>query len=129
MGGPLPAGGRAPGVIELAGSDLPAYCPNPKMPLWSRHPRVFLDVVNEAEAMCSYCGTRYRLGPGVNVDEFDTRGLHQHQRQHFVGPNAEYADPISDTVDRREGVNQRADAFGNTTLELMTRWIRGRARR
>ncbi len=96
------------------------------MPLWSSHPKIFLDVVNATEAMCPYCGTRYRLGAGVNVDEFDTRGLHQHHRQHFLGSNTEYANPISDTVDRRAGVNQRADAFGNTTLELMTRWLRGR---
>jgi len=31
------------------------------MPLWDSHPRVFLDVVSEGEAMCPYCGTRYRL--------------------------------------------------------------------
>jgi uncharacterized Zn-finger protein len=31
------------------------------MPLWSWHPRVYLDVVHESEAMCPYCGTRYRL--------------------------------------------------------------------
>jgi uncharacterized Zn-finger protein len=48
-------------VIELSASDLPAFCPNPAMPLWSWHPRVYLDVVHEDEAMCPYCGTRYRL--------------------------------------------------------------------
>jgi uncharacterized Zn-finger protein len=31
------------------------------MPLWSSHPRVFLDVAGAGEAMCPYCGTRYRL--------------------------------------------------------------------
>jgi uncharacterized Zn-finger protein len=31
------------------------------MPLWSSHPRVFLDVGVTGEAMCPYCGTRYRL--------------------------------------------------------------------
>jgi uncharacterized Zn-finger protein len=34
------------------------------MPLWSSHPRVFLDVAAEGEAMCPYCGTRYRLKGG-----------------------------------------------------------------
>lgn len=49
------------GLIELTADDLPAYCPNHRMPLWSSHPRVFLDVVNEREAMCPYCGTRIVL--------------------------------------------------------------------
>jgi uncharacterized Zn-finger protein len=48
-------------VVELTAKDLPLYCPNPAMPLWSSHPRVFLDVEATGEAMCPYCGTRYRL--------------------------------------------------------------------
>ena len=40
------------------------FCPNPSMPLWSHHPRVFLDVTDTGEAMCPYCGTKYRLRPG-----------------------------------------------------------------
>jgi hypothetical protein len=31
------------------------------MPLWSSHPRVFLDIATTGEAMCPYCGTRYLL--------------------------------------------------------------------
>jgi uncharacterized Zn-finger protein len=31
------------------------------MPLWSSHPRVFLDIADEGESLCPYCGTRYRL--------------------------------------------------------------------
>jgi uncharacterized Zn-finger protein len=48
-------------VVEVTAKDLPLYCPNPAMPLWSSHPRVFLDVEATGEAMCPYCGTRYRL--------------------------------------------------------------------
>ena len=48
-------------VVEVRASDLPVFCPNPGMPLWSSHPRVFLDVAGAGEAMCPYCGTRYRL--------------------------------------------------------------------
>lgn len=80
--------------------------------------------MNESESMCPYCGTRYRPGSGVNVDEFDTRGLHQPQRQHFPGPNAQYADPVSNTVDHRAGMNPWADARGNTTLKLITRRLK-----
>jgi uncharacterized Zn-finger protein len=52
--------GAAAAVVVHA-DDLPIYCPNPSMPLWSSHPRVFLDVAGAGEAMCPYCGTRYRL--------------------------------------------------------------------
>jgi len=47
--------------VVVHAEDLPIYCPNPGMPLWSSHPRVFLDVAGAGEAMCPYCGTRYRL--------------------------------------------------------------------
>ncbi|HTP46399.1 MAG TPA: zinc-finger domain-containing protein [Casimicrobiaceae bacterium] len=63
-GAPAEAG-RAPSVVEVNAKDLPLHCPNPAMPLWSSHPRVFLDVEAEGEAMCPYCGTRYRLSGGV----------------------------------------------------------------
>jgi uncharacterized Zn-finger protein len=44
--------------------DLPLHCPMPGAPLWARHPRVFLDVVKEGEALCPYCGTKVRYkGP------------------------------------------------------------------
>ena len=54
-------------VVELDGKDLPAFCPHPAMPLWSSHPRVYLDVVDTGEAKCPYCGTVYRLAPGAVV--------------------------------------------------------------
>jgi uncharacterized Zn-finger protein len=49
------------GAVVVHAQDLPVFCPNPAMPLWSSHPRVFLDVAGAGEAMCPYCGTRYRL--------------------------------------------------------------------
>jgi len=52
--------------VELAGKDLPAYCPNPAMPIWSSHPRVFLELTS-GESKCPYCGTVYRLKPGTVV--------------------------------------------------------------
>lgn len=54
-------------VVELDADDLPACCPNPKMPLWSSHPKVYLDVTTTGEATCPYCGTRYKLKDGVRV--------------------------------------------------------------
>ena len=52
-------------VVELSAGDLPAFCPNPRMPLWSSHPRVFLDLAHTGSATCPYCGTQYRLAPGT----------------------------------------------------------------
>jgi uncharacterized Zn-finger protein len=53
---------RVPVVVKPA--ELPVFCPNPAMPLWSSHPRVFLDIAETGEAMCPYCGTRYQLDGG-----------------------------------------------------------------
>jgi uncharacterized Zn-finger protein len=57
----------ATNAVELDGKDLPAHCPNPAMPLWSSHPRVFLEFQNDGVAKCPYCGTTYRLKPGALV--------------------------------------------------------------
>ncbi len=54
-------------VVELRADELPAYCPNPAMPLWNHHPRVYLPLEERGEAMCPYCGTRYRLKPGEHL--------------------------------------------------------------
>jgi uncharacterized Zn-finger protein len=37
------------------------FCPNPKMPLWSAHPKVYLDVAKTGEVSCPYCGAHYVL--------------------------------------------------------------------
>jgi uncharacterized Zn-finger protein len=55
----------ASAVVLLKADDLPAFCPNPKMPLWNHHPRVFLDVRHDGKARCPYCGTEYQLEPGT----------------------------------------------------------------
>ena len=52
--------------VELDANELPAFCPNPRMTLWNQHPRVYLDVTH-GSATCPYCGTVYRLKPGVKV--------------------------------------------------------------
>jgi uncharacterized Zn-finger protein len=55
-------------LVELAASDLvghgATFCPNPRMPLWSNHPKVFIDVGHSGEGRCPYCGTVYRLKAG-----------------------------------------------------------------
>lgn len=51
-------------VVTVKPADLPVFCPNPDMPLWSSHPRVFLDVGDTGEVMCPYCGTQYVLAGG-----------------------------------------------------------------
>jgi uncharacterized Zn-finger protein len=58
-------------VVEVGAKDMhgsgSVFCPNPKMPLWSNHPRVFIDVVTTGEGACPYCGTVYRLKAGEKV--------------------------------------------------------------
>lgn len=53
--------------IEVTAKDLPLHCPTPQTALWCSHPRVFLDVTASGEAMCPYCGTKYRLKAGETV--------------------------------------------------------------
>ena len=53
--------------VMLGANDLPAHCPNDAMPVWSSHPRVFLDISNHGHAKCPYCGTEYQLKPGEVV--------------------------------------------------------------
>ena len=50
--------------VFVTPKDIPVFCPNPGMPLWSSHPRVFLDITDEGEAKCPYCGTIYILRGG-----------------------------------------------------------------
>jgi len=58
-------------VVEVTAKELQGpgvvFCPNPKMPLWSGHPKVFLNVGGTGEAACPYCGTVYRLKAGEKV--------------------------------------------------------------
>ena len=55
-------------LVELAAAELTGpgvtFCPNPRMPLWSNHPKVFIDVATTGEGRCPYCGTVYRLKAG-----------------------------------------------------------------
>lgn len=113
-------------AVELRASDLPAFCPNPSMPPWASHPRVFLDVVNESEAMCPYCGTRYRLKRGAHVrtHEFDTRELHQDRHQQYAAQPAIDPQATERLTHSRESPEVAVDALGNTTLEQMTRWLK-----
>jgi uncharacterized Zn-finger protein len=59
---------QAPAVVEVSASELQGpgavVCPNKNMPIWSNHPRVFLDVASTGEAKCPYCGTVYKLAAG-----------------------------------------------------------------
>ena len=58
-------------IVEVTAKDVQGpgvvFCPNPKMPLWSNHPKVFIDVASTGECKCSYCGTVYRLKAGEKI--------------------------------------------------------------
>lgn len=61
----------AKAVVELGAADLQGpgviACPNPKMQLWSAHPKIFIDVATTGEGKCPYCGTVYQLRAGEKV--------------------------------------------------------------
>jgi len=58
-------------VVELSAKDVHGpgvvACPNPKMALWSSHPKVFIDVTSADGGKCPYCGTVYRLKAGETL--------------------------------------------------------------
>jgi len=62
---------KAQAVVEVTAKDVQGpgvvACPNPKMALWSTHPRVFVDVTHEGGGKCPYCGTVYRLKAGEHL--------------------------------------------------------------
>lgn len=62
---------EAKATVELSAAELSgpgvAFCPNPRMPLWSGHPKVFIDVATTGEGRCPYCGTVYRLKAGETL--------------------------------------------------------------
>ena len=55
----MAATGSKDRTVELTEHDLPLHCPPPGSPVWSMHPRVFLDVVKEGSILCPYCGALY----------------------------------------------------------------------
>jgi len=55
-------------IVEVLAADVQdngsVFCPNPKMALWSTHPKVFIDLKHNGAGKCPYCGTVYRLKAG-----------------------------------------------------------------
>ena len=55
-------------VVEVTASDVQGpgvvACPNPKMALWSTHPKVFIDISHDGHGKGPYCGTVYQLKAG-----------------------------------------------------------------
>ena len=49
---------------DVKRSDLPLSCPMPSMSGWYAHPRVFLDIEQQGEILCPYCGALYVLVDG-----------------------------------------------------------------
>ncbi len=58
-------------TVEVTAKDCndngTVFCPNPRMALWSNHPKVFIDVATTGEGKCPYCGTVYRLKAGEKL--------------------------------------------------------------
>lgn len=58
-------------IVEVTAAELEGpgvvFCPNPKMPLWSGHPRVYIDLSHTGKGRCAYCGTTYQLKAGEKL--------------------------------------------------------------
>jgi uncharacterized Zn-finger protein len=59
-------------IIYVEAKDLPVYCPGPKAPLWSMHPRVYIEIADTGTAVCPYCSATYKLKEGEKIH------AHQH---------------------------------------------------
>ncbi|HLS16632.1 MAG TPA: zinc-finger domain-containing protein [Paenalcaligenes sp.] len=61
---------KAIDVVYVDESDLPVYCPGPNSPLWSMHPRVYIEIETSKKAQCPYCGAQYQLRhtPATDTD-------------------------------------------------------------
>ena len=53
--------------VIVTAKDLPLHCPSAKAPLWSMHPRVFLDIVDTGSVKCPYCSTESKLAEGTVI--------------------------------------------------------------
>ncbi len=62
---------QAKAIVEVTAKDVQGpgvvACPNPKMALWSNHPKVFIDVTHQGGGKCPYCGTVYKLKAGETL--------------------------------------------------------------
>jgi len=62
---------RAAAVVEVTAAEVQdngsVFCPNPKMALWSTHPKVFIDLSHDGQGKCPYCGTVYKLKAGEKL--------------------------------------------------------------
>jgi len=58
-------------LVEVTAAEVQdngsVFCPNPKMALWSTHPKVFIDLAHDGQGKCPYCGTVYRLKAGETL--------------------------------------------------------------
>ncbi|WP_345795684.1 zinc-finger domain-containing protein [Castellaniella sp. MT123] len=61
--------------IVVGAEDLPVFCPGPKSPLWSMHPRTYIEVVKNGVAKCQYCGAEYVLRDGDHPHGHEQAGI------------------------------------------------------
>ncbi len=46
-------------AVKVENADMPLSCPLPNMTLWNMHPKVYLALDADKQAMCPYCSTYY----------------------------------------------------------------------
>ena len=82
------ASAAAQGVVEVKPEQVPVFCPNPAMPLWSSHPRVFLHFDGEFPTLGAWC--HYGLGSlNENLPQFISMGNREYWNKRdgfYLGP-------------------------------------------
>lgn len=75
-------------VYYVTWKDLPLSCPTKNMSLWNSHQRVYLDIQENGQIKCPYCGTLYILKdgapgdrPGVQPNIEIERLFHEHRTE------------------------------------------------
>ena len=61
---PTPAAQKqanAENTYHVTHADLPVHCPMDGMTLWNSHPKVYLPVEDNGEAICPYCSAKFVL--------------------------------------------------------------------
>ena len=48
-------------LVTVTEADLPLCCPLPGQRIWDAHPRVYLTIGKQQDAICPYCSTRFHL--------------------------------------------------------------------
>ena len=48
-------------IIKIKTKDKPIFCPDNKLNVWQKHPKIYINIDVKEIKTCPYCGTKYQL--------------------------------------------------------------------